>query len=360
MRRALKLAHRGAASSHPNPRVGCVIVRDGTIVGEGWHRRAGEPHAEALALAAAGARARGATAYVNLEPCAHAGRTPPCADALIAAGVARVIAAIEDPDPRVAGRGGRRLRDAGIQVQFGLLAEEAAALNRGFITRHRYGRPWVTLKLAVSLDGRTAMASGESRWVSGAAARAEVHRLRAEAGALLTSAATVAADDPQLTARIAGRAATRQPDRIVLDTEARLTPQARVFAAGARRRLLVAQDRLTAAAQRFAGSGVELTGVPRAGVGGLDLGHALQWLGQQGVNEVLSECGPRLAGALLAQGCVDEVLLYLAPKLFGADARPLVYLPGFAGLEQAPRLRWLESRRIGEDLRLRLQPEQPH
>jgi diaminohydroxyphosphoribosylaminopyrimidine deaminase/5-amino-6-(5-phosphoribosylamino)uracil reductase len=343
MARALRLAERGKASTHPNPRVGCVVARDGLIVGEGYHHRAGEPHAEVLALRDAGAMAVGAELYVTLEPCAHHGRTPPCVDAVIAARPKRVWAAMQDPNPLVAGKGLQRLREAGIQVHVGVLGEQAATLNRGFISRMTRGRPWVTLKLAASLDGRTAMASGESQWITGEAARADVHRLRAEAGAVLTSSATVLQDDPQLNVRLDGD--WRQPDRIVLDSHGRVPSTARVWAEGARRFLLSAEA-------PAAPPGVEVLTVAADACGRVALGAALEGLGRCQVNEVLVECGPLLAGAFLQAGLSDEIVVYLAPALLGHEAQPLAHLPGLARLEQKVRLSVQDLRLVGEDIRV--------
>jgi diaminohydroxyphosphoribosylaminopyrimidine deaminase/5-amino-6-(5-phosphoribosylamino)uracil reductase len=346
MAAALRLAERGRASTHPNPRVGCVIVREGVIVGSGCHIRAGEAHAEVLALREAGEAAAGADVYVTLEPCAHHGRTPPCVEALLAARVRRVYAAMCDPNPLVAGRGIEQLRAAGIVVEVGTMAAEASDLNRGFVSRMTCGRPWVTLKLAASLDGRTAMASGQSRWITGEAARADVHRLRAEAGAVLTSVATVVADDPQLNARMVdGR--LREPDRVVLGTGFAVPPTARVWADGARRYLIAGHG---AAAKVPAG--VEVLFVPKDAQGHVDLGAALAALGAQQINEVLVECGPGLAGAFLRSGLTDELVVYLAPMLLGHEARPLAYLPGLERLDQALRLETRDVRAIGGDIRV--------
>lgn len=349
MARALRLAERGLYTTQPNPRVGCVIVKGGEVIGEGAHLRAGEPHAEVHALRVAGERARGAELFVTLEPCSHHGRTPPCADALIAAGVARVWVAMQDPNPQVAGAGIARLRAAGIAVETGLLAGEAERLNRGFVSRMRRGRPWLTLKLAASLDGRTAMASGESRWITGAAARADVHRLRAAAGSVMTGVGTVLADDPQLGARDLDFA-VRQPDRIVLDSRARVPAGARVWQGEARRFWLVG------APPARSPEGVEVLTVPRAADGSLELPAALQALAARGVNEILLEGGPRLAGAVLTQGLADEVLAYLAPTLLGHEARPFAWLPGLDRLAQRIELEFIDMRRVGEDLRLSLRP----
>lgn len=355
MRRALALAANGRATTHPNPRVGCVIVRDDgegpRIVGEGWHQRAGEPHAEVFALRAAGARARGADVYVTLEPCAHHGRTPPCADALIAAGVRRVFAAIGDPFPQVAGQGFAKLRAAGIECTSGLLEAEARALCRGFLSRIERRRPWLTLKLAMSLDGRTAMATGESRWITGDAAREDVHRLRAEAGAVLTSSDTVLADDPELTVRLprAADEGWRQPDRIVLDTSARVPATAKVWNPGARRFWLTA---VAAAAP----AEVESTVLLRDLSGHLSLPAALRYLAARDINEVFAECGPRLAGALLRERLVDELLVYAAPKLLGDDARGLVRLPGLERLADHVALEFTGVEFLGTDLKITARP----
>lgn len=353
MARALELARRGMATTHPNPRVGCVIVRNGEVVGEAFHARAGEPHAEVLALAQAGARAKGADVYVTLEPCCHQGRTGPCTEALQAAGVARVIAAMEDPNPLVAGKGLAALRTAGIAVESGEMEEEAAALNRGFVSRMTRKRPWVTLKLAMSLDGRTAMGSGESRWITGDEARADAHRLRAEAGAVMTSVETVMADDPELTVRLARTA--RQPDRIVLDTQLRAPLDARVWDEGARRIAISVRpsaDRMAALRAR----GVEVALVGTTHQSRVDLGSALATLGAMEINEVLVESGPRLAGALLQAKLVDELVLYVAPSLLGSEARALAELPGLERLDQRLQMRFTDSRMVGADLRITAVP----
>ncbi|MDD3762633.1 MAG: bifunctional diaminohydroxyphosphoribosylaminopyrimidine deaminase/5-amino-6-(5-phosphoribosylamino)uracil reductase RibD [Nevskiales bacterium] len=349
MAAALRLAEGGALTTHPNPRVGCVIVAGNRIVGQGYHQRAGEPHAEVFALREAGARARGAEVFVTLEPCSHHGRTPPCADALIAAGVRKVWVAMQDPNPLVAGRGIERLRAAGIEVVCDLMRAEAETLNRGFVSRMARGRPWVTLKLASSLDARTAMASGESRWISSAQARADVHRLRARAGAVLTGVGTVLADDPQLTVRGLDLP-VRQPDRIVLDADARVPVDRCVWAEGARRLWLVARTPGAVA------PGVEVVPVARDDDGRLCLPAVLRALAAVNVNEVLVEAGARLGGAFLRQGLVDELVLYVAPSLLGHDARPLVVLPGLERLEQRIELAWTDVRQIGPDLRIIARP----
>lgn len=355
MAQALRLAERGIYSTQPNPRVGCVIVRDGEVIGEGAHLRAGEPHAEVHALRMAGERAAGADLLVTLEPCSHHGRTPPCADALIAAGVRKVWVAMTDPNPEVSGRGIAKLRAAGIEVETGLLESDARKLNRGFVSRMTRGRPWLTLKLAASLDGRTAMASGESQWITAAAARADVHRLRAAAGCVMTGGATVLADDPQLTVRLPANdgvvpAGFRPVDRVVLDSSARVPATARVWQGGARRFWLVGRKPATRP------DGVEIIEVACSDDGSIRLPDALDVLATCGVNDVLLECGPRLAGAFLAAGLVDDVIAYLAPTLLGHDARPFAYLPGLEQLAQRIEMKFIDTRQVGSDLRITLRP----
>ena len=346
MARALQLAEKGRHSTQPNPRVGCVIVRDDVVVGEGFHERAGEPHAEVHALRMAGDKARGADVFVTLEPCSHFGRTPPCADGLVAAGVRKVWAAMQDPNPEVAGKGLERLRAAGIEVECGLMQAQAQALNRGFVMRMTRGRPFVTLKLAASLDGRTAMANGESQWITSEAARADVHRLRAEAGAVLTSSATVLADDPELTVRHVQT--SRQPDRIVLDSRGRVSAKAKIWNEGARRILLTTQ-------QSAMPAGVEVAQLDRNGEY-FSLSAAMSELGRLKINEVVVECGPTLAGLLLQAEVVDELVLYLAPSLLGDAARPLARLPDLEKLAQRIALQWRDVRAVGPDLRLTAVP----
>lgn len=353
MRRALELAARGLETTDPNPRVGCVIARGQEIVGEGWHERAGGPHAEIVALAAAGARAAGATAYVTLEPCNHHGRTPPCVDALIAARIARVVYAVDDPNPQVGGAGAQRLRRAGVAVESGLLAAESAALNPGFLKRMHEARPWVRLKQAASLDGRTALADGTSRWITGSAAREDVHRWRARSSAVLTGIATVLADDPQLTARPAHGAA-RQPLRVVLDADLRLPTSARLLDEPGETLVFTGPVSIERAAALEA-RGVRVETLPVAH-GGLDLPAVLTRLAELEVNELWIECGARLAGAWLAAGLVDEWILYLAPCLLGADARPLAELPPLRAMHERPEFEVTDVARFGPDLRLVLVP----
>jgi diaminohydroxyphosphoribosylaminopyrimidine deaminase / 5-amino-6-(5-phosphoribosylamino)uracil reductase len=368
MARALTLADRGLETTQPNPRVGCVIAHGEQIVGEGWHERAGEPHAEVNALRAAGRSAVGATAYVTLEPCSHHGRTPPCVEALIAAGVARVIFALEDPNPRVSGQGAEALRQAGIAVDSGLLAAEAAELNPGFLKRMRSGRPWVRVKLAMSLDGRTALASGASQWITGPAAREDVQHWRARSSAIMTGIGTVLADDPRLTVRLPDLADGRlrpQPLRVVLDAGLRIPPSARMLTSGGGVLIMTAAGRgtheaaIAARRAQLVARGSEIDEVPASeasstGAVRLSLPEVLDRLGRREVNELWVETGPRLAGALLEQSLVDELLLYVAPKLLGPKARPLVEIAELRELKDAPRLAIVEMRQIGEDVRLRL------
>jgi diaminohydroxyphosphoribosylaminopyrimidine deaminase/5-amino-6-(5-phosphoribosylamino)uracil reductase len=352
MRRALELAARGVYSTHPNPRVGAVLARDKEIIGEGWHERPGEAHAEPNAIRAAGERARGATAYVTLEPCSHHGRTPPCVDALLAAGVRRVVYAIGDPDPRVSGRGAKLLADAGVQVESGLLEREAEGLNAGFLMRMRKGRPFVRLKSAASLDARTALANGQSKWITSEEARADVQHWRAQSGAVLTSAATVLADDPRLDVRIE---APRQPLRVVLDRRRQLRKGAKILKPPGEVLLFAAA---TGRKPRHAAEGLAAARIERVRTlrGHLDLVRVLKRLGELQINDVLVEAGPRLAGALLAAGLVDEWLVYLAPKLLGPQAKPLAASARLTRIAAAPRFELLDSTSIGPDLRLRLQP----
>ena len=351
MARALQLAERGLLTTQPNPRVGCVLVKDGRTVGEGWHRRAGAAHAEILALAAAGAAARGATAYVTLEPCAHHGRTPPCADALIAAGVSRVVAAMSDPNPLVAGAGLARLQAAGIVTETGLMSDAAHELNIGFVARMTRGRPWLRLKAAASLDGKTALNNGVSQWITGEAARRDGHRWRARACAVLTGIGTVRADDPQLTVRAV--ACERQPLRVLVDARLEVPLTAKLLEGG---HCLVAAavavpDKIAALRDR----GVEVVVVPNP-AGKVDLPRLMQELAARSINEVHAEAGFKLNGSLLREGCVDELLLYVAPLLVGEAAQGLFNLPELQQLQGAVRLDLREVRRIGEDLRILARP----
>ncbi len=340
MARALRLAERGLNTTTPNPRVGCVLVRSGKVVGEGWHEKAGEPHAEANALRHAGEAARGATAYVTLEPCSHFGRTPPCADALIAAGVARVVVAIEDPNPQVAGEGMAKLRAAGIDTAVGLMATDATELNIGFVSRMKRGRPWLRLKVAASLDGKTALNNGRSQWITGPEARRDAHAWRARSCAVLTGFGTVRDDDPRLTVRDVP--CTRQPLRVVVDSRLETPPAAKVLTGGQTLMFAVRPGEMP---------GAEVVVMPNA-AGKVDLSAMLAELGRRGINEVLVEAGVKLNGSLLAAGLVDELLIYQAPILIGDKARGMFDLPELADLSGRQQLSIIDHRRIGSDLRL--------
>ena len=417
MARALDLARRGLYSTAPNPRVGCVIARGERVVGEGWHRYAGEPHAEVHALAAAGGDSRGATAYVTLEPCRHTGRTGPCTRALIEAGVAKVVAAMPDPDPRAAGRGFAELSEAGIEVETGLMEASARALNRGFVSRHERGRPWVRCKLAATLDGRTATAAGESRWITGEAARADVHRLRAQAGAVLTGIGTLLADDPRLDARMEDTGCLappmRPPMRVIVDSRLRTPPAARALSApgdiliatiggggatggigttdgdgtegpiaggivGETGYALAAtadgdEEPLDGGIAREPGdalattigaarmralveAGAEIVPLPDVG-GRVSLPALMAALAGRGVNEVHTECGPTLAGALLESALIDEIVVYLAPALLGDAARGMFTLPEVAAMRDRIGLEITCVARLGADLRIDAVPK---
>lgn len=359
MTRALQLARKGLYSTHPNPRVGCVIVAGSELVGEGWHVRAGEPHAEVHALRQAGERARGATAYVTLEPCSHHGRTPPCAEALVKAGVGRVVAAMQDPNPQVAGRGLELLRRVGIEVASGVLEIEARELNVGFIKRMETGLPYVRAKLAMSLDGRTAMASGESQWITGPAARAEVQRLRAQSSVVLTGADTVLMDSARLTVRAAelglneeltALAMARPPQRVLVDGRLRVALNAPFFQAGP---ALVATA-IAAHAEPYRTAGHDVLEI--AGDGGrVDLAGLLRELASRGANDVLLEAGPRLAGAFAALGLIDEYQIFVAAKFLGSAARPLLDLP-LMRMSEARELSIADIRAVGDDWRIIARP----
>jgi diaminohydroxyphosphoribosylaminopyrimidine deaminase/5-amino-6-(5-phosphoribosylamino)uracil reductase len=371
MLRALVLAERGLETTDPNPRVGCVVTQGESIVGEGWHERAGEPHAEVNALRAAGTRAVGATAYVTLEPCSHHGRTPPCVDALIAAKVARVVLALEDPNPRVSGRGAEALRRAGIVVASGLMAAEAAELNPGFLGRMRSGRPWVRVKLAMSLDGRTALANGASQWITGTAAREDVQHWRARSSAILTGIGTVLADDPRLDVRlpdVMGGRARLQPLRVILDARLQTPPGARMLTTGGAVLIMTAAGQGGSEVERAAqlaerGAAIEEVPAPDPGAAAgtgtprLSLPAVLDRLGAREINELWVEAGPRLAGAFLSQALVDELIIYIAPKLLGPQARPLVEIEELRDLRDARGFAIVETRQLGEDVRLRMRAQ---
>ncbi len=352
MARALELAMRGLYTTTPNPRVGCVLVQGGQIVGEGWHEHAGEPHAEVLALRVAGGRARGSTAFVTLEPCAHHGRTPPCTQALVAAGVSAVVAAVSDPDPRVAGAGLSALAGAGLAVRCGLLDQEARELNLGFFSRLERGRPWLRMKVAASLDGRTALESGESRWITGPEARRDGHHFRARSCAVLIGIGTLLKDDPRLTVRDVPT--PRQPLRVVVDRHLQIPLEAQILAGG---NVLV----VTALGQpdreaQLRARGAEILHLPD-GKRRVDLGALMEELGRRGVNEVLAESGNRLNGALMDAGVVDELLVYLAPHLLGDTARGMFGLQPLQHLAQRPEFVFTEITRVGDDLRILARPK---
>ncbi|TXL66392.1 bifunctional diaminohydroxyphosphoribosylaminopyrimidine deaminase/5-amino-6-(5-phosphoribosylamino)uracil reductase RibD [Zeimonas arvi] len=346
MSRALELAALGMWTTTPNPRVGCVIVRDRQVVGEGWHRRAGEPHAEVLALAQANGAARGATVYLTLEPCSHHGRTPPCVDALLEARVGRVVVAMEDPNPLVSGRGLARLREAGVDVRCGLLEQEARELNIGFVSRMTRRRPWVRMKIAASLDGRTALPDGSSQWITGDAARDDGHAWRARACAILTGIGTVKDDDPRLTVRAVDT--PRQPLRVLVDSRLEVDLDANIVRGG---NLLVACARaMPGKAGELRDRGCEVLELPNA-QGKVDLPALLAELAGRDINELHVEAGYRLNGSLLREGCVDELLVYLAPTLLGNATGMADLLPPDT-LAAAPRL-WLQAvDRVGDDVRL--------
>ena len=348
MARALQLARRGLFTTDPNPRVGCVIVKDGLVVGTGWHERAGEPHAEIHALKTAGERARGATAYVTLEPCCHQGRTPPCTRALIEAGVARVVAAMADPNPQVAGKGMEALRQARIDVETGLMQTQAEALNPGFISRMRRGRPYVLAKLAVSLDGRTALAQGESRWITGTAARADVQALRARSSAIVTGIGSVLADDPSLNVREFDIG--RQPLRVVVDSTLRMPATAKMLNLPGSTLVVTARQHAEAA-DRLLAAGAEVLYLPAVD-GRVDLPGLMGHLAAREVNELMVEAGARLCGALLAAGLIDEIVIYYAPHILGSTAHGMFTIPGLDNMQQRHALKIQDVRAIGDDWRV--------
>ena len=356
---ALREAARGLYGTSPNPRVGCVIVKDGKVVGHGAHLKAGEPHAEVHALRMAGERATGADAYVTLEPCSHFGRTPPCADALVNAGVRRVVAAMQDPNPLVAGNGLRRLAAQGISVASGLLETEARTLNAGFISRMTRQRPWLRSKIAASLDGKTGLQNGESKWITGPAARQHVQQWRARSCAVLTGVGTLLADDPMLTVRDPDLLIARhgvQPWRVIVDSHLRTDPKAAILQAG---RVLVAHaaDQSARRAREYAlqEAGAELLFLPDA-QGRVDLPRLMQELAERQINEVMAEAGAVLNGSLLQAGLVDELLLYYAPVLLGGQARDMFAMPALQSIQQKLQLQVLETRQVGSDWFMRAKP----
>lgn len=353
MQRALRLAARGLYTTDPNPRVGCVIVKGGRVLGEGWHQRAGEPHAEILALKQAGAQAAGASVYLTLEPCSHHGRTPPCAEALVAADVARVVAAMQDPNPLVAGKGFQYLRQHGVTVESGLLEQAARAINPGFVKRMAQGRAFVRVKLAMSLDGRTAMASGESQWITGEAARKDVQRLRARSSVILTGVDTVIQDNPSLNVRLTAeqlgiRGLVRQPRRVVLDSHLRFPPDANMLKLAGKTTVLTTQH----------GGAVPCCEVVRLNSkdGRLDLDSVIDWLTEAEANEVHVEAGATLCGALLQHKLVDEIVVYVAPHLMGSGARGLFNIDGLERMADRIRLDIQDVRHLGSDLRITAVP----
>ncbi len=358
MARALRLARAGLYTSDPNPRVGCVLVRGDTVVGEAHHARAGDAHAEAAALAAAGSAARGACAYITLEPCCHQGRTPPCTEALIEAGLARVVYALRDPDPRVSGAGARRLREAGVAVErLDGAGSEARALNIGFVKRMATGRPWIRVKLAMSLDGRTALASGESRWITGEAARADVHRWRARASCILTGRGTVAADDPSLTVRLPLEEAPDEPRApwiAIADSGLGTPPGARLFDLH-ERVVVFTRDAAAPGAAALTERGAQLVAVA-GDARGIDPAALFAALARREVNELHVEAGPTLCGRLLETGYVDELVVYMAPQVLGDAARGLFTMAPLTSMAERTRLHLRDVRHVGGDLRIQALP----
>ncbi|MCW8328073.1 bifunctional diaminohydroxyphosphoribosylaminopyrimidine deaminase/5-amino-6-(5-phosphoribosylamino)uracil reductase RibD [Photobacterium sp. SDRW27] len=366
MLRAIELAKRGRFTTAPNPNVGCVIAHGDDIVGEGYHYQAGQPHAEVFALRAAGTQAQGATAYVTLEPCSHHGRTPPCAEALVKANVARVVCAMVDPNPKVAGRGIEILQSAGIEVQTGLLEADAQALNPGFIKRMKTGLPYVQLKLASSLDGRTALSNGESKWITGPAARADVQRFRAKSGAILSTSATVLADDPSLNIRWNElgesvqseypQQSLRQPVRVVIDSKNRVTPSHQLINLPGNTILARTERGMEAWPDNV--TQLLLPASDESDEKQVDLSALMASLSQQDINHLWVEAGAGLAGALLSAGLVDELIIYQAPKLMGSDSRGLIDLQGLTAMSQVPELDITDVRMVGPDIRITAQIKQ--
>ena len=349
MQRAIRLAQKGLYSTDPNPRVGCVLVKDNKIVGEGWHQKAGEPHAEVLALRQAGNEAKAATAYVTLEPCSHTGKTPPCAEALVEADVSRVVVAMQDPNPLVAGQGLKRLQDSGITVESGLMEAQARALNPGFIKRMETGLPYVRVKMAMSLDGRTAMASGESQWITGDAARRDVQLLRARSSAVLTGIGTVLSDDPSMNVRLTAEELdvdeVRQPLQVVLDSALRFPAKAKIAEVNGDVVIMTTSKNDVANAVQVEEKD-----------GHVDLKAALKFLAEKEINEIHVEAGAILSGAFLQQQLVDEIVVYMAPHIMGDEARGLFALPGLSEMKDRISLDIQDVRMLGKDLRITAQP----
>jgi len=358
MAKAIQLAKKGRYTTHPNPRVGCVLVKDQQIIGQGFHVKAGESHAEVNALADAKHDAVGATAYVTLEPCSHQGKTPPCADALIKAGVARVVYGMQDPNPEVSGNGLAKLKKAGIEIIGPVLEAECEALNLGFLKRMREGLPYVRVKLAMSMDGRTAMESGESQWITDSAARLDVQRLRAQSDAIVTGIGSVLADNPSMTVRIdnddqeADPKSVRQPIRVIMDTALSILPEAKILYPTHQAWVFSVEDEVEEEhLEVLTQKGVTVRFVPRGEDGRLDLLDAMEQLADAGINEVLVEAGAELAGGFLAAGLIDEIIVYMAPKLLGSSARPLFKLP-LDTMDEAVDLTLKSVRQVGQDVRL--------
>lgn len=348
MSRALYLAEKGIYTTDPNPNVGCVLVKDGEVIGEGWHQKAGEAHAEINALKQASNKVEGATAYVTLEPCCHQGKTPPCTEALIKAKVSRVVAAMIDPHSKVAGQGLKQLESAGIFVEHGLLEQQAKALNSGFIKRMQKRLPYVRCKLAMSLDGRTAMASGESKWITSAAAREDVQRLRARSGAILTGVGTVLADNPSMTVRLDGF--NNQPLRVVVDTNLSMPADAKMLKEQGKTVLMTcsADESVT---QVLTDAGADIHMMPYCNTS-VDLKSVLEQLSDMHINDVLLETGATLSGAMLQAGLIDELIIYMAPVLMGNNARGLFALPGLDSMQDKIELDIIDQRLVGQDIRI--------
>ncbi|VAW62273.1 Diaminohydroxyphosphoribosylaminopyrimidine deaminase / 5-amino-6-(5-phosphoribosylamino)uracil reductase [hydrothermal vent metagenome] len=363
MARAIQLAQKGLYTTQPNPRVGCVIVADKQIVGEGYHLQAGGPHAEVFALRQAGSKARGATAYVSLEPCSHQGKTPPCADALISSGVGRVVCAMQDPNPLVSGNGLKKLQQAGIQTESGLLQADAEALNPGFIKRMKRGLPYVRVKLAMSLDGRTSMASGESKWITGEAARADVQKMRARSSVILTGSGTVIADNPTMNVRLSGHDLglnidPHQPLRAIIDSELKVPADSYIFQTIDQQSGKKWAQTLLFSNREVASTGFNKEQVIRTGerIEQVNLTAVMQWLADQQANEIHVEAGSVLCGALLQQQLVDEIIIYMAPHIMGDSARGLFHLPGLENMAERISLQIKDIRAIGNDWRITAVP----
>ena len=352
MAQAIRLARKGLYTTHPNPRVGCVIVNEGEVVGSGYHVVAGGPHAEIHALQMAGEKAKGATVYVTLEPCCHHGRTPPCTDALIAAGVARVVAAMQDPNPNVAGDGLLQLTNHNIETEVGLLEQQAHELNPGFLQRMKLGRPYVRCKLAMSLDGRTAMANGDSKWITSESARTDVQHLRAQSSAIVTGAGTVLADDPAMTVRLDD--VTRQPLRVIIDSNLSTPPDAKILNQPGDTIIFTCSED-DDAAELLRNEHVQVIMLTRTD-DNVDLNEVMQYLATQQINEVLLETGATLSGAMLRAGLIDEMIIYIAPKLMGDGARGLFKLPGLERMADSIDLDIKDVRKVGKDLRITALP----